>query len=227
MHEAFSRSSKMDEKSKEAYLKSIRDVFSFELMKNKFHSIYMPTFGLVLLIGMIVIALFKPFPSAYQLSTFGIGIAFFAGLGAALIPGYFEFQYKNLVRAGGCLGVFAFVYLVQPNTYSNVTANLQPKLTIDLVPKDTSAVQTLVVDFDPNCDNNLCQFVAASMRRYLGEAITDTGYTYYRYSDGMIYSQENCKDLKEASIVVISDFVQSNFANKRMTYLHFIKKFKH
>lgn len=226
MHEAYSRCNGMDPISKEAYLESLGEAFSFELMKNKFHTIYMPTFGLLLLIGMIVIALFKPFPSAYQLSTFGIGIAFFAGLGAALIPGYFEFRFKGLVRAGGCLGVFAFVYLVQPKTYSTVPQTLQQKITIDLVPKDTTAIQSIQVDFNPNSGDKLCKSVAASLGRYLGDALSDTAYTFYRTSDGMIYSQESCRYLRETDIIVISNFVQSYFTNKRNTYLHFIKSFK-
>lgn len=227
MHDAYARCEGMDETTKKAYLDNLGKTFDFDRMKDKFHTITMPTIGLVLMVGMIFIAFFKPFPSAYQLSTFGIGIAFFAGLGASLIPGYFEFKWKGLLRAGGGLGVFAFVYLTAPKTFANVPQTSQQKIAIELVPKDTTAIQIIQVDFDPNSSDKICHFVAASLSRYTGEPVSDTAFIFYKESDGMIYSKEKCRDVREFSIVAISSGVQRYFADKRMAYLHFIDKFKH
>ena len=227
MHDAYARCEGMDDTTKEAYLENLGKTYDFERMKDKFHSMIMPSIGLVLFIGMIFLAYFNPFPSMYQLSTFAIGTAFFAGLGATLIPGYFEVKYKGWIRAGGGLGIFVFVYLTQPKTFSNVPQSTQPKIAIQLVPKDTSAIGILDVDFDPNSSDNLCHFVAASISHYTGESVSDTAYTCFRSSNGMIYRREKCKDVKEASIIVISNVVARCFTDKRMAYLHFVEKFKH
>jgi hypothetical protein len=227
MHEAYLRAEGIkDEKSKDGFLNSLSETFAVERMKDKFHSIIMPTIGLVLFCGMVAIAFFNPFPSAYQRSTYAIGIAFFGGLGAALIPGYFEFRFRGLVRAGGALGVFAFIYLSAPKTYSNVQDSFAQKITLELVPKDTTALQSIPADFNPNMSDKLCHFVATAVSKYTGDPVSDTDYVCYRISDGLIYSQEKCQDLRESTILMIAHNVASSFSSKRAAYIHFVKRFK-
>lgn len=225
MRDAFSRTEGMDEKSKDAYLDAVSETFAVERMKDKFHTIYMPIVGLILVVVMIFLAFLRPFPSAYQRSVFAIGIAIFAGLGAALIPGYFEFKFKGLVRAGGALGVFALVYLVQPNTFYNVQDRYVQKITVEWVPTDTTAIQSILIDFDPNATDKLCHYVATQLSKYTGDPVLDTAYTCYRTSDGMIYSDEKCHEFKETKVLVIANMTASVFSSKRAAYLHFLGKF--
>lgn len=226
MQEAYARCEGMDDKTKDAYLDNLGKTFSSERMKDKFHTIVMPTFGLLLLVAMIFIAFFNPFPSAYQISAYSIGIAIFAAIGAALIPGYLEIKKDGWLRAGGGLGIFVLIYFFQPETFATVSPNSQQTISVALVPQDTAAIETIDIDFDPTSNENLCYFVAKSISRYTGEAISDTAFTYYKTSDGLIYSLEKCKDVRENAILVISNVATRQFTDKRSAYLYFIGRFK-
>ncbi len=82
--------------------------------------------GLGLLVGIVLLLVFVPCPSGPQFIVFRIALAIgVAGL-AAVIPGFFTFQYKQLVTAGGALAVFAFVYLINPAQATSADRCNQP-----------------------------------------------------------------------------------------------------
>lgn len=70
--------------------------------------------GLGLLLGIVLVVVFVPCPSSAQFIVFRIALAMGAAGLAVVIPGFFEFDYKPYLRAGGALAIFAFVYLINP-----------------------------------------------------------------------------------------------------------------
>jgi hypothetical protein len=74
-------------------------------------------FGLTFVIVLLLVALAVPNPTDFQLFVFRIVLALAAAGVAALIPGFLNIESKTAlyaVRAGGALGVFLLIYLVNP-----------------------------------------------------------------------------------------------------------------
>jgi hypothetical protein len=70
--------------------------------------------GIVFVLLILFLVLQYPCPTKIQANVFQIVLAISAGACAAVIPGFFNFKYQSLVKAGGGLGIFALVYLVNP-----------------------------------------------------------------------------------------------------------------
>lgn len=73
--------------------------------------------GGIFVIVLLLVALVVPNPTEFQLFVFRVILALAAAGVAALIPGFFHIESKTAlyaVRAGGALGVFLLVYLVNP-----------------------------------------------------------------------------------------------------------------
>lgn len=71
-------------------------------------------FGVVFVIIMLVIALFKPNPSDFQYSVFKTVLALAGGGVACTIPGFIEVQIGTWVRAGGAIAVFVVLFFFSP-----------------------------------------------------------------------------------------------------------------
>ncbi len=65
--------------------------------------------GISLLVLIMVLITFFRNPSNEQYMVYRVVLALAAGGFVAVIPGFFEFEYKTMVRAGGAMAVFAFV----------------------------------------------------------------------------------------------------------------------
>ena len=70
--------------------------------------------GIVFLSLLLSIAIFIPNPTEFQLFVFRIVLALAAGAFGALIPGFIEVEFKNWLRAGGALALFAIVFFLNP-----------------------------------------------------------------------------------------------------------------
>lgn len=76
-------------------------------------------FGVVAMVTRVVIALFIPNPSQNQEAVFRTVLSISCAGIAAIIPGSIEFTseaMQSTISATGAIGVFAFVYLTNPNT---------------------------------------------------------------------------------------------------------------
>ena len=86
---------------------------------------------------LILITIF-PCPSSSQYLFFRIVISIsIAGIAAA-IPGFFRIQYKNIIRAGGALGVFVLVYFYNPKVINSTHKCDEPLNVIFSLKKDPS-----------------------------------------------------------------------------------------
>ena len=71
-------------------------------------------FGVVFVVLLIVIAIFFPYPTPFQLLVFRIVLALAAAGVAAVIPGFIRVTVPNYLRAGGAIAVFVVVYWFNP-----------------------------------------------------------------------------------------------------------------
>ena len=77
-------------------------------------------FGVVFVIAIIALAIWKPNPSPFQYTVFRIVLALAAAGVAAMLPGFIEFTVSGWIRAGGALAVFVIVYFYSPVALTGV-----------------------------------------------------------------------------------------------------------
>jgi hypothetical protein len=101
-------------------------------------------FGVVFIAAILALVSYFPCPSKIQVTVFRIVLAIAAGACAAIIPGFFEFQFQSVVKAGGAIGVFALVFLKNPAGFEqrddcNCSIVLRGKVLVNKIPaKDVS-----------------------------------------------------------------------------------------
>jgi hypothetical protein len=71
-------------------------------------------FGVVFISVLLVIAIFIPNPSGFSYTVFRIVLALAAAGVGAVIPGFLNVEYRNIVRAGGAIALFVIVYFFPP-----------------------------------------------------------------------------------------------------------------
>ena len=80
-------------------------------------------FGIVFVVVLLLIAVFIPSPTEFQLFVFRVVLALSAAAIAALVPGFLHIQshvFRNTIRASGAVAVFVIVYLINPPRIINV-----------------------------------------------------------------------------------------------------------
>ena len=74
--------------------------------------------GLVFLVALLVIAIFIPFPSPFQIFVFRIILSLSAAAFGAAIPGVVNLSISaiphTIIEAGGAIALFVLIYLVNP-----------------------------------------------------------------------------------------------------------------
>ena len=91
-------------------------------MTNKNENITVPlwqritavAFGTSFVVVLLIIAIFIPSPTTFQIFVFRVVLSLAAGGVGAIIPGFINVQFKNWLRAGGALALFVLVYQVNP-----------------------------------------------------------------------------------------------------------------
>jgi hypothetical protein len=94
-------------------------------------------FGCTFLTAILLIALYKPNPTAFEYTIYRIVIALAAAGVGAIIPGFLNVRFKSWLRAGGAVALFVVVYFFAPATMSAmeeapvVTPSADAKLSSD------------------------------------------------------------------------------------------------
>jgi len=121
-------------------------------------------FGVLFLAVMLSFSIYFPNPTDSQLRIWIPALALSAAGVGAILPGFLEVRYKNLVRATGALGMFVLVYLFKPAIERNVPQFPEPT-------QDPTPIATKVLDrldkgdilgvynmFDPESDRRVVSF---------------------------------------------------------------------
>lgn len=213
--------------TRKAYLDIYNNLLNYnmevESRKDFITTLLIPSVGLILLIGIIILAYFNPAPSSFQSGIYWIALSVGASACAAVIPGFFEIKYKTALRATGAVAVFVLMYISKPAIMKNQELEKNSKLNLFVANTDTSNIQKISVDFDPNSSTNFCSFTKESLLKYFGKTVLSDTFICFRKSDGKIYSDENCRDINEYDAIIISAKLGLFYKNQRDTYIHFIK----
>ena len=73
-------------------------------------------FGVIFVMVMILVAIYLPQPTTFQQTIFRTVLSLAAAGVGALVPGFLIIRYKNFLRAGGALAVFAIVFFFNPTS---------------------------------------------------------------------------------------------------------------
>jgi len=218
---AYDRAKDYAPDERKAYLASISQVFSDHSMKNKFQTIYLPSAGVVFLIVILVVTYLTPFPTQFQSGAFWVILSLAAAACASVIPGFFEFKYQGIVKAGGAIGIFCLMYFYSPDIISKTSQGKETTISLYVVQEDSSAVQNLNPEFNPNSHELLATSVSKTINNYFGTNYPGSHYTYFRKTDGMIYSDQVCSDLRNYQLLIIPNTIIAHFSDKRQAYLKF------
>ena len=88
-------------------------------------------FGVVFVLIILALAIWKPNPSSFQYTVFRIVLALAAAGVAAMLPGFVEFTIPGWIRAGGALAVFLIVYFYSPVAMTGVTPKSDSEFEIE------------------------------------------------------------------------------------------------
>jgi hypothetical protein len=222
--EAYRLAEGMSPETKKAFLDSLSNTFGIEdQVENKketFTRIWGPIIGVVLLLACVVIAFLRPNPTRFQYGAFWMlesaGMAF----SFVLMSGWIEFKHEGVIKAGGGAAIWAIMYFFLPAIMAQQPGRVL-KMTLNVVPADTSQVQSFQVDFDSTSREDVCAFACHSIEHYMGGHVAAGDFVCYRFSDGLIYTNTSCGDISEYRIIMIATPVTDKYGNKRLAYQHF------
>ncbi|MEB0301563.1 hypothetical protein [Mucilaginibacter sp. 5C4] len=206
---------------RKAYVKSISQLFSDDSMKNNFQTIYLPVAGALFLILILGATFLTPFPTQIQSATLWVILSLAAAACAAVIPGFIEFKYQGVVKAGGAIAIFCLMYFFSPNILEKTNQSKAAKISLYVVQEDGLAVQSLNPEFDPNSREALAKSVTQIINNYFGTKYAASHFTIFRKDDGKIYQDEICSDVRDYKLLVIPVAVENHFSDKRKAYLKF------
>ncbi len=220
-----------DPETRKSFLSTFAQILNQDLSMEKTDSIMqkivMPIIGIAGLVAMVAIVYFNPFPSMYQSGVYWLVLALLSAFFATLLPGFIEFKYQKMIKAGGAFAMMFIIYFFKPAAMSNeYQQNPLTSLTLYVAKKDSADLAKIPIDFNSNTSTSLCDFTHGSLSNYYGTSVESDSFTCYRKSDGKIYSKETCKDITESDIIMISKNVSALYSNKRDAYLHFLSIIK-
>ena len=146
---------------------------------------------------LVTLAVFIAQPTLWQYTLFRTILSLAAAGIAALLPGDFEFRFKNLVRATGALGVFAFVFSQNPAQLAGIPE-----------PRPTESFQFKILSMQttgpflscftlPYSDvlklgtkEKILNTISDYMKRYQNIPFSTTDYTIYRKIDEKVVERD-------------------------------------
>jgi hypothetical protein len=186
-----------------------------------------PIIGLLGLMVVVSLVLLNPFPSKFQSGVLWVILSLFAGAFAAMIPGFFKLNHLKVWQASGAIAVTIFIYVSTPKVMALDDFKVMHKLNISVARLDTTRIEPIAIDFDQNITRSFCDYTTNELNNYYGSTNKKADkFTYFRKSDGLIYSSQTCQEIKEKDVIAISNTVMYLFKDNRDAYLFFVKKLK-
>jgi len=91
---------------------------------------------------------------------------------------------------------------------------------------DTSKINELSFEFTSTDTKNFCDYIRTRMSEYYGKDMSSDSFTFFRKTDGRIFTVEKCNEIinDDYEIIGISRPITTKFNNSREAYLHFLSK---
>ncbi len=139
--------------------------------------------GLTFIVLLLVIAVFIPKPSVFQIFVFRVVLALAAAAFGATIPGFLKIDVplwgKGLISAGGALGLFVLIYQVNPPALMTetkpkpeITEQMLSGLVLDPQNEPLPGVLVSLTDFDQQTTTNFQGKFSFSARTRAGKRVT-------------------------------------------------------
>ena len=188
------------------------------------------SFGVVFVLILVLIAVILPQPTEFQQLVFRIVLALAASGIGALVPGFLTIRYKNFLRAGGALAVFAIVYFFNPATLVGSNA---PKHAI--LPTDYFKI-TLIYETQGQYVANSYDFPVSDIQKkssgaeFIGlleslpnlpdNSLSDS--TIFRISDERILTRNSETVLKDGNlgVLVIPNSAIQKYDDPHLAFTH-------
>lgn len=207
--------------TKKFFLEMTKEALNTQRAKEKQNSLFLPWFGVGLLIVILVITIFIPFPTLFQSGVWWVAFSLGTAACAALIPGFIEFKYQTYIKASGAIAVFCMMYFYLPAIMNAPKFSEKSKINLYVVRSDEKGVDKITADFDKNSHENICNSITKTLSLYWGVRSNQTDFTFFRKTDGMIYSVEECVDISDYEVLIIPKAIVEKFPNKRDAFLKF------
>jgi len=183
-------------------------------------------FGVVFITLLVGISLFLPNPTDFQYTTLRIVLALAAAGIAALVPGFIEVQYKQIIRAGGAIAVFVIVYFFSPATLVSDRIPAPTDLfSISVVSENYPNVQIVNFSFpvsDIRKNSSSREFIAL-LRQLPGQSESILKSTVFRLWDEKVIDLDtgNPIDRGNMGVLVIPNSVLENFDDQHLAFTFF------
>ncbi|WP_445371629.1 DUF4019 domain-containing protein [Methylomonas sp. HW2-6] len=139
-------------------------------------------FGVIFVSAILTIAFFRPNPTAFEYTIFRIVIALAAAGVGAVLPGFLNVSFKNLLRAGGALALFIIVYFFSPVLPAQVEVSIEEPTGDAKVISDfwlkvvddmhyPEAYESMAADFKKTYPYKQFEEVLVKERRYLDKVL--------------------------------------------------------
>lgn len=184
------------------------------------------SFGVVFVIVLVLVALTLPSPTEFQQLIFRIVLALAAAGIGALIPGLLTIRIKNLLRAGGALGVFVVVYFFNPATYVvQSTSNPTDSFTITIVIEQNENLVTNTYSFPiSDIEKKVSGESFFKLLEQLPNVPVDSikKSTVFRTSDEAIVTEEsgNALENRNTGVLVIPNSVIQQYKEPHLAFTH-------
>ena len=188
------------------------------------------SFGFIFVLIMILIAFILPQPSEFQHLIFRIVLALAASGIGALVPGLLTIRFKNFLRAGGALAIFAIVYFFNPAT---LVTSYSPKFST--LPTDLFRI-TFIYERQGKYLVNSYNFPISDIRKknpgieFFGllenlpnlpeKSLSDS--SVFRISDEQILTRDSDNVLKEGNlgVLIIPNSAIRKYGDPHLAFTH-------
>jgi hypothetical protein len=192
-----------------------------ESRRSLFSHIIWPSLGILglVLCGVIIIA--KPYPTYFQSEIAWYILSVVITLSLVGISGNVEFKYSSGIKATGSIAIFVILIFNKPSSFSGgFERPINQHLTVYLARKDSLKTERYVLQVTKVTDT-LMHFIPIELTKYLGDSsiIKDT-FSYWT-ADGLVSSNQLCKNFPSEGVIAISNSVGRLFETRYLAYLNF------
>lgn len=226
LQDAYDHSQEYDAASRRAFQKDIKELFKSHQVDKRFKHVYIPSFGLLMLIVAAVFAAYNPFPSLFQVEVYWIVLMIFVGISGALITGFIEVKYQGWLSAGGATALIVVFYFCTPAIAKTQQAlNEYNTFHLAVFIDDSSSVQKFNIKVIKNNNQALQVYLLEYMKENYGLLNQTDTIICFEKDDGQIVSTSRCNEIMNNNeILIVPINLVKVFPSYRDAYTHYMKK---
>jgi hypothetical protein len=116
------------------------------------------------------------------------------------------------------------VYFALPGVMRHPARAGGSEVTVQVVWNAQDGVEQIVAHFDTSGREPFRVALTSKINHFWGTFSKPDEFTFYRKSDGKIYTDETCADVRELTVLVLANDVVKKFPDKRDAFLKYGKR---